>query len=216
MTIRTRSTELPALRRCGATLPGYARAMRSIRTTPSHRASVAVVICCTAALTGCGAGQQAATANQLTSSPGSVAAVGSLQVRDAQIAWSGAVPGDEVYAVGEDAPLQLTIVNTTDAGPGGADTLVSLSSPIASSGLIVGDATIPDGNVLTAGYDQPVASTVTEGAREVELTLLDLTTPVRAGMTYPVVLTFADAGELRLQIGVENPSILPPRAGDDA
>ncbi|QJY47763.1 copper chaperone PCu(A)C [Pseudonocardia broussonetiae] len=137
-------------------------------------------------------------------------------MRDAQIAWSGEVPGDEVYAVGEDAPLQLTIVNTTDAGLDGSDTLVSLSSPIASSGRIVGNATIPDGQVLAAGYDQPVASIVTEGTREVELALLDLTAPVRAGMTYPVVLTFARAGELRLQIGVENPSILPPRADDDA
>lgn len=189
--------------------------MRSDRATLS-RETAAALTCCIAVLAGCGTGQQAATEDQRTSSPGSVAAAGSLQVRDAQIAWSSEVPGDEVYAVGEDAPLQLTIVNTTDAGPGGADTLVSLSSPIASSGRIVGDATIPDGNVLTAGYDQPVASIVTEGTREVKLTLLDLTTPVRAGMTYPVVLTFADAGELRLQIGVENPSVLPPRAGDDA
>lgn len=37
-----------------------------------------------------------------------------------------------------------------------------------------------------------------------------LTEPVRAGLTYPVVFTFADAGELRLPVGVENPTVLRP------
>ncbi|WP_226369814.1 hypothetical protein [Pseudonocardia oceani] len=33
-----------------------------------------------------------------------------------------------------------------------ADRLVAVSSPIATSGRIVGDAAIPDGQVLVAGY----------------------------------------------------------------
>ena len=137
-----------------------------------------------------------------------------MQVRDAQITWTGPVPGDEVYTPGQDAPLQVTIVNTR-TGQGGGDTLVSVSSPVATSGRIIGDATIPDGQVLAADYDQPVASIVTEGTREVDIALVGLNTPIRAGLTYPVVLTFAEAGELRLELGVENPSIPPPRARDD-
>ena len=138
-----------------------------------------------------------------------------MQVRDLQFTWSDPVPGDEVYSPGEDAPLQVTIVNTR-TGRSDGDQLVAVSSPVAASGRIVGDATIPDGQVLAAGYDQPVASIVTEGTREVVIALVDLNTPIRAGITYPVVLTFAEAGELRLQVGVENPSVLPPRARDGA
>ena len=56
-----------------------------------------------------------------------------------------------------DAKLKLTVVNE---GKGRiddgriADRLVAVSSPIATAGRIVGDARIPDGQVLTAGYDQ--------------------------------------------------------------
>jgi hypothetical protein len=138
-----------------------------------------------------------------------------MQVRDLQFTWSDPVPGDDVYSPGEDAPLQVTIVNTR-TGRGDSDRLVAVSSPVAASGRILGDATIPDGQVLTAGYDGPVASVVVEGTRDVEIALVDLTTPIRAGMTYPVVLTFVEAGELRLQVGVENPSVLPPRVRDGA
>ena len=178
-------------------------------------AAAAAVAVCVAVLAGCGAGQEAATANHVTSSPGSTGTVGSVQVRDLQFTWSDPVPGDEVYSPGEDAPLQVTIVNTR-TGQGDGDRLVAVSSPVAASGRVIGDASIPDGQVLAAGYDQPVASIVTEGTREVEIVLVDLNAPIRAGMTYPVVFTFAEAGELRLQVGVENPSVLPPRARDGA
>lgn len=161
---------------------------------------------------GCGAGQVAGTAEQVTSSPGTVGEVGQVQVRDLQFVWSDPVVGDEVYAVGADVPLQVTIINEDDAGLGGADRLVAVSSPIATSGLVVGDATLSDGQQLVAGYDGPVSSISREGAREVDIVLEGLTAPIRAGLTYPVVLTFAEAGELALQVGVENPAVLPPRA----
>lgn len=164
-------------------------------------------------LAGCGAGQEAATSEQRSSSPGSLGQVGSIQVRDAQFAWSDPVPGDAVYPAGADVPLQVTIVNG-EVGMPSTDRLVAVSSPIATSGRIVGDADIPDGQVLVAGYDGPVSSITVDGAREVAIALEGLTAPIRAGLTYPVVFTFADAGELQLQVGVENPSVLPPRARD--
>lgn len=169
-----------------------------------------------AALSGCGAGQQAQTANQVPASGGAAGQVGSIQVRDAHIAWTGPVPGGTAYRTGTDAPLQVTIVNdstTTVADPAAADRLVAVSSPVATSGRITGDASIADGGVLTAGYDRPVASVTVPGTRTVDIALVGLTEPVRAGLTYPVVFTFARAGELRLQVPVENPSVLPPRAG---
>lgn len=162
-------------------------------------------------LAGCGAGQEAATSDQRSSSPGSLGQIASIQVRDAQFVWSDPVPGDAVYAPGADAPLQVTIVNG-EVGVAATDRLVAVSSPIATSGRIIGDAAIADGQVLVAGYDGPVSSIPVDGAREVTIALEGLTAPIRAGLTYPVVFTFADAGELQLQVGVENPSVLPPRA----
>ncbi|MDQ3764543.1 MAG: hypothetical protein M3460_24200 [Actinomycetota bacterium] len=41
--------------------------------------------------------------------------------------------------------------------------------------------------------------------------LTGLRVPIRAGLTYPVAFTFKHAGELRLELPVENPNI--PRSG---
>jgi copper(I)-binding protein len=171
-----------------------------------------VAAACLAGVAGCGAGQVAATAEQRSSAPGSLGAAGSIQVRNAQITWDGPVPGDAVHAAGADAPLQVTIVN----GPGGTepDRLVAVSSPVAASARIEGDTTIPDGQALVAGYDLPVASITLDGAREVRIVLEDLRRPLRAGLTYPVTFTFARSGDVRLELMVENPQVLPPRARD--
>jgi copper(I)-binding protein len=178
---------------------------------------VGAVLIAVLIVAGCGAGQQPQTANQVPASGGAAGAVDSIQVRDAHFAWSGPVPGDSVHQLGDDAPLQVTIINnaTSLLDDGFApDRLLAVSSPIATSGRIVGDATIPDGQVLTAGYDQPVASIALPGTREVEIALVGLTEPIRAGVGYPVVFTFERAGDLRLDVPVENPQIPPPRARD--
>lgn len=175
--------------------------------------TVVLTAACLAGAGGCGAGQEAGTSNQRASAPGAEGAVGSVLVRNAEFGWSDPVAGDEVHPVGADALLKVTIVN--ERGAGGPDRLVAVSSPIATSGRVVGDATILDGQALVSGYDEPIASITVEGAREVEIVLEDLLVPVRAGLTYPVVFTFADAGPLALEVGVENPDALPPRAGDD-
>jgi hypothetical protein len=144
--------------------------------------------------------------------------VGSIIVRNAQITYDGPVRGNEVYASGDTAPLQLTVINdatTTGADDMAADRLIAVSSPIAASGRITGDARIPDGHVLTAGYDDPVASIALPSTTVVDIALVGLTEPVRAGITYPVVLTFERAGELRLELPVENPDVLPARARED-
>jgi copper(I)-binding protein len=157
---------------------------------------------------GCGAGQDAQTADQITGTGGSYGQTGEVSVLDAQFVFDGPIAGDEVYRPGAEAPLQLTIVN---AGPTD-DRLVEVTSPVAASARITGDPRIPGGQALTAGYVEPVASVETRDARPIEITLVGLTEPVRAGLTYPVTFTFADAGSLTLSLPVENPDVLPPRA----
>lgn len=159
-------------------------------------------------LTGCGAGQIAQTAEQVSTGGGAAAQAGSILVRDAQFTYDGPVPGDAVYRPGDDATLQVTIVNEGR----GADTLISVSSPVAGSGRIVGDARVPGDQTLTAGYDQPIAQVTLPYANAVDISLLGITEPIRAGMTYPVVFTFERAGEVQVEVPVENPEMLPPRA----
>ncbi|MDQ4119229.1 MAG: hypothetical protein M3235_20050 [Actinomycetota bacterium] len=167
-------------------------------------------------LAGCGSGQQSQTANQVTATNGAGGAVGTIVVRDAQIgADRQPVAGDALYRTGQDVPIQVTIINdATMRAPDALapDRLVAVSSPIARTGQIVGDAQIPDGQVLVAGYQRPAAATTVAGTRQVGIVLRGLTTPVRAGMTYPVTFTFARAGSLRLEVPVENPQFTKPRA----
>jgi hypothetical protein len=54
------------------------------------------------------------------------------------------------------------------------------------------------------------------GAAAISNTLVEVTEPLRAGLTYPVTFTFARAGELHVELPIDNPAVLPPRAGDAA
>jgi hypothetical protein len=47
---------------------------------------------------------------------------------------------------------------------------------------------------------------------EIDLTLIDVTTTIRSGLSYPVELVFERAGVLALELPVEVPDVLPPRA----
>ena len=64
---------------------------------------------------------------------------------------------------------------------------------------------LPGRHTLAAGYPKSVAAVTLPDTTPVGLRLTDLKTPIRAGLTYPVVFTFARAGELRLRLGVDNP-----------
>lgn len=133
---------------------------------------------------------------------------GDVVVQDAQLRYDGPIDGPVVYRPGATARLRATIVNTGQV----PDRLVSVRSPVAAGGKITGDAALPPGRSVSAGQDRSAAS----GTSELDLALTDLRTAVSAGRTYPVVLTFARAGELRLDLPVANPHVprtacpLPP------
>src|SRR4051812_10360643 len=114
------------------------------------------------ALGGCGIGE-AQTPPQIRLTPGAGGRVGSVVVRDAKIAFRGQVPDGVVYRPGDDVPLQLTVVNDGTE----PDTLVAVRSPIATAGTVVGDATMPGGHGLVAGYDHPVAAATLPRQNEV-------------------------------------------------
>ncbi|MDQ3900072.1 MAG: copper chaperone PCu(A)C [Actinomycetota bacterium] len=160
---------------------------------------VATLLAVIALLPGCGR----ARGNEVTFQPSgtSEGRVGDIVLSDALFEFRGPIEASAVYRPGESVSVQATIVNDGTA----PDRLVSVSSPIAGGGVIDGDGAIPGRHVLTAGYPKPVAAVTLPDTTSVDLRLTDLKTAIRAGLTYPVVFTFARAGQLGLQLRVENP-----------
>lgn len=95
-----------------------------------------------AVLAGCGAGQITQTDTQLSGVNGASATVGSMAIRNAQLAYPADPQG--VYQPGSSARLVVTIVNTGLT----SDTLVKVTSPGVSSITIDGSA---DGTKLIPG-----------------------------------------------------------------
>ncbi len=175
--------------------------------TPSRAAAVARVATATALLlaplAGCGAGQLAHTAEIQSVVDGATARVGEISILDAQFLFTGPIPGDEVYPVGASAPLHLTVVNSGDT----PDRLVRVSSPIAASGIVVGPTTVPANGSLTAGQVGPVTGIELPQEDEAVIGLVGLSTPIRSGLTYPVVFGFERAGNVVMPVPVDTPDV---------
>lgn len=160
---------------------------------------------------GCGAGQQAATSEQVTNSTGAVGQVGDISVLDVEFLFDPPVAGDEVYAVGDTAPLSVTIANAGRV----ADRLVRVSSPVAAAGEVVADGlVIPGGQTLTAGQSGVSAIEVPSEDDAGLIGLTGLTVPLRSGLTYPVVFGFDRAGDVVVEVPVATPDI-PRRPATD-
>lgn len=176
------------------------------RTTVLVTALVGLVVL----LVGCSTGQRGYATKPVSS--GSVGQVGDMAVLDALFPDQGRIENGTVYRPGDTVDLQATIVNTG----GAADQLVSVSSPIAGGGVILGDGTVPGRHALAAGYPQSVPSTTLPDTTQIGLRLTNLSTAIRVGLTYPVVFAFSRAGTLRLQLRAANPDVaraecpLPP------
>jgi copper(I)-binding protein len=154
------------------------------------------------ATTACGSGQHAQTAEQVT--PWAHAEVGEIAVLDVAFPFRPPVAGNEVYRVGETAPLSVTIVNHGDM----ADRLVRVSSPVASSGVVAEGLVIPGGQTLTAGQEGPLAGIEVSYENEAGLiALAGLSEPIRSGLTYPVVFGFERAGDVLVEVPVDLPDL---------
>jgi copper(I)-binding protein len=161
--------------------------------------------------TGCGSGQEAATSTQVTHAGGAIGRVGPISVLDVEFRFSPPIAGDEVYGVGETAPMSVTIVNNGTA----ADRLVRLSSPIADAGIVVADGlVIPAGATLTAGQTGVSSIEVPYEDDADLLALTGLRAPLRSGLTYPVVLGFERAGDVVLDVPVDTPDLRRDPAAD--
>lgn len=192
-----------AVQRPGPTAGGAVKTGRAVWTC------AATVLVAMLALTGCGAGAITQTATQASNVNGYSGQVGNVLVRNATIDFPNTTgaPVGAVYQPGGAAPLSLTLVNNGAS----ADKLVSVTSPVAGAGQITGDATVPGLSTVSVGNNTGTDSQALAG-RTIAIKLTGLVGPIRAGLTYPVVLRFQDAGVLNAELPVGEPDTTPEPA----
>lgn len=178
--------------------PQHSKAVR-LRLAPVVIGLGAVV-----ALTGCSAGQQAETSQQVANIEGANAEAKNMAVRDAKLAFpeKGAV-----YPKGSSAPVDVVLINEAPT----SDRLLEVSSPYAASARVSGDTTIPGRTRLysdgeAAGSTEPSSAQQQQGGPvtkpQVNITLTGLTQDIRPGTVIPVTFTFERAGEVTVQVPI--------------
>ena len=156
-------------------------------------ATMGVLLLSPVALTACSAGQVTQTATQERDKTGSMAQVGGITLRAAQLES----PRGGTYEAGDDAELRLAIVNSGSE----ADTLVGID------GDGFGGVEVRTSGAGTGSSDEieiPAGSTVYLG-EDVTVTLTDLDQPLTTGQHLELDFTFETAGDITLPVTVANP-----------
>jgi len=146
-----------------------------------------------AALFAAACGAPHANPSETTAHGQTAASTAVLEVRDG---WAAPTPGGVTVSAG-----YVTIVNPT----GAADTLVSAASPRAER-VDVHEMNM-DGGVMRmraveGGLPVPAGATVTLGPGGQHLMFYGVMQPFVEGDTIPLTLTFANAGEIVLELPV--------------
>jgi copper(I)-binding protein len=173
-------------------------------------AGFAVAVTSTVLLTGCAAGQHAATVQQIPAVDGVTANSGTLGVRVAGIA----APTGSYYLAGKNAPLQLILVNdgrtddelvsvTSDAAkavllsPSGARVSESSAGPSASAT----PASLPSSEPITVAAGRTVQVGYT--AADASIILTGLTKDLYPSQTIPITFSFASGAQITTNISVK-------------
>jgi len=177
-----------------------------------------VLLLGTAALTACSAGQVNQTSTQLRDKTGPSATVGDVTLREVELAY----PSSGAYAAGDDAELQMAVVNTGAED----DTLTGISGPGFQQVRVTGSPAGPRAPASPSGgatpstpatggqgvsVPIPADSTVFLGENGPTLTLVGLSSPLTPAQTVPLTVTFQRAGSITVQAPVATPSRALPR-----
>ena len=157
-------------------------------------ATMGVLLLSPVALSACSAGQVTQTATQERDKVGAMGQVGDLSIRQVQFLS----PGEGVYEQGDDAELQLAVVNAGEE----ADTLTEVS------GEGFGEVEFDDGSTGSAsadGIEIPGDSTTYIDGDELAITLTDLDEGLTAGQYIELTFTFENAGEITIPVTVSTP-----------
>ncbi len=176
---------------------------------------------------GCAAGQVTQTDESVPAVNGAIGDVGTIGLRDVVLGYPG---GEEVfgYEKGGEAPLLLTIVNSSDQ----ADQLVSVTTPSASEVVVEGTTTIPGSFAVTSVDDAGTAGVLrppTQSAAsplnpadpplrfgELRIVLTGLTGPIRPGLPTYITFRFRDAGDLTLRVPIDAPAETREEPAEDS
>lgn len=168
-------------------------------------ATLGVALISPIALGACGAGQVTQTAQQERDHVGTTAEVGDITVRAATLAY----PTGGSYDAGDDAALQLAIVNSAEvpdaltdiSGPGFDDYEIDPETTSAST-----SATSTAAPEVTEGeLEIPANSVVYLSEDGTDVTLVGLDDALTTGQYVDLVLTFEEAGEVELSLPVAGP-----------
>jgi copper(I)-binding protein len=156
-------------------------------------ATTAVLLVSPLALSACSAGQVTQTATQERDKVGAMGQVGDLTIRQVEFLS----PDEGFYEAGDDAELQLAVVNTGEE----ADTLVEVS------GEGFGDVEYDTGSTGSSddGIEIPGDSATFIGEDALGITLTDLDEALTAGQYLELTFTFENAGEITLRVTVSTP-----------
>ena len=160
-------------------------------------ATTGVLLLSPLALSACSAGQVTQTATQERDKVGAMAQVGDITLRAATLAY----PDGGAYEAGDDAEVSVAIVNPSTED----DTLVEISG----EGFGTAEISPADASATGAASSEleiPARSTVFVGERDGgTITLTDLDEPLTTGQYLELTLTFENAGEVTMLVGVATP-----------
>ncbi len=163
--------------------------------------ALALVAAASLALSGCAAGQNSQTADQVAAIDGANGTIGDIAILNARLAPTKG----EDYPAGSDARLLLWVSNDGLQ----ADTLSGITTSAAESVKITGDSSVP-------------GQTLTDFASEdgIEVMVTGFLQDQYYGVSIPMTFSFANAGTIDLNVPIEVPAerstdretieILPP------
>ena len=150
-------------------------------------AGLALLTAMTLAVSGCAAGQDSQTAEQVAAIDGANGTVGDIAVLNARLAPTVR----EDYPAGSNARLLLYVSNAGLA----ADTLESVSTSAARSVRITGDQTLPPQKLSDFASDTGTEVVVTGFLQDKSY-----------GVSIPMTFSFANAGSIDLNIPIQVPA----------
>ena len=185
-------------------------------------ATVGVLLFSPLVITACSAGQVNQTSSQLRDKVGATVHVGDLTLRQVQLAY----PTDGSYEPGEDAELQMSIINagseddalTGIKGTGFAEVRVtgSASGSVTASGSAAATTTPPAQATTSSGARAlditiPAGGSVFLGDNAPTVTLESLGQGLTPAQTMDLTFTFEKAGNVTIPVPVAAPASNVPQ-----
>ncbi|KQU07925.1 hypothetical protein ASG56_07740 [Rhodococcus sp. Leaf7] len=175
--------------------------------------AVALALGAVIGLSACSAGKVSQTAMQVAAVNGNGTDQGTISMRNVHVAYPSS--GEFSLEPGGRAELIFTAINTSETT---ADRLTGIETEGASEVTVTGatggtSIEIPAQASVASGVSAEQDPTAEEGSQSVTAVLEDLSENVRPGLTVPVTFTFAEAGDVVVNVPVD-PGTTPRMEGE--